>query len=308
MINWLIQQSLMISVIILILAFCKVLGFQYLGARGVYRLWILIPLSMATGALPGWQYTQGSIVNYLVSVKQTSDQVSEGLMLISDLILALWVMVILVSLLILSHYQHKQKLRYDSVDANCLLFSTKNQQSIWLNNLTVKSSHLAVSPYITGILKPTLVLPLDFFKCFDEQQQSLILNHELHHFRSGDLLSINLASAGVNHSETSDAYPIMRVEPKYPTQAAQNNIEGSVTLTFDIDSGGSVKNVSIVNSKPEGIFDRSAKKALQQWKYASHGKQLLSQLVQLDFVLQEAIDKQGHENYDGSHERNTVTK
>jgi bla regulator protein BlaR1 len=416
MINWLIQQSIMVSTIIFVITLYKLLNLHYLGSRGVYRLWTLIPVSMAAGALPDWQQTQGVVVNYLVSVKQTSQQISVQLVPISDVLVALWVIVMagLVSLLVLSHYRHKKTLIINSTDTNCALFSLTNRQSITLNNLSVKSSDLALSPYITGIVRPTLVLPLDFFKCFDEQQQSLILNHELHHFKSGDLLwncvaqlvviifwfnplcwyaylqyrhqqelacdqsvlqlhnkstrlayaramllchqqqksipltylnygakntmherisllkqhkptpvwrwlatggvlfgavlSINLASADVTLDGKHDVYPIYRIEPQYPVMAEQNNTQGSVILSFDIESDGSVENVTIVNSEPKPIFDHSAKEALQQWKYETHGKKLLAQLVQLDFVLQGAIDEQGLESYDGKHERIKVTK
>jgi bla regulator protein blaR1 len=416
MINWLIQQSIIISAIIFVISLYKLLNLHFLGSQGVYKLWVLVPLSMLAGVLPDLQYSEGAAVNYIVSVKQTSHQLSEGLVLMSDMILALWavVMAILVSLLILSHHRHKNTLKNEIVDTNLSLFSKNNQQSIKSISLSVRSSHLAASPYITGIINPTLVLPVDFFKCFDEQQQTLILSHELHHFKSGDLfwnlvaqlvviifwfnpfcwyayiqyrhhqemacdqsilqlhnkstrlayakamllchqqekstpltylnygaknpmherisllkqhkptpvwrllaaggillgtvLSINLASADVALNGKKDAYPIFRAEPQYPEAAVKNNTQGSVVLSFDIDSNGSVENVKIVSSEPKQIFDHSAKEALQQWKYETHGKKLIAQLVQLDFVLGDATGKQSHENYDGTHERIKVTK
>ena len=42
-------------------------------------------------------------------------------------------------------------------------------------------------PYITGLITPHILLPNDFFHRFDATQQRLILQHELTHWRRGDL-------------------------------------------------------------------------------------------------------------------------
>lgn len=87
-----------------------------------------------------------------------------------------------------------------------------------------------------------------------------------------------------------DATPIFRQEPKFPTKAARDGIEGWVQLKFDINELGNVENVSVINAQPKRIFDREAKKALRKWRYnpkVVDGKAIkqIGLTVQLDFKL-----------------------
>jgi protein TonB len=87
-----------------------------------------------------------------------------------------------------------------------------------------------------------------------------------------------------------DATPIFRQEPKFPTKAARDGIEGWVQLRFDINELGNVENVSVIDAKPKRIFDREAKKALKKWRYnpkVVDGKAIkqIGLTVQLDFKL-----------------------
>ena len=84
---------------------------------------------------------------------------------------------------------------------------------------------------------------------------------------------------------THHIMPTMRVEPKYPIKAAQQNIEGSVVLKFDIKADGSVYNVSVVKAIPEKVFDKVSKVALRQWKYKASDAGMKNNLVQLDFAM-----------------------
>ena len=68
-------------------------------------------------------------------------------------------------------------------------------------------------------------------------------------------------------SRDGDAQPTVRINPAYPREAQVKGIEGFVTLRFDISELGRPINVSVVNSKPRGIFEKQARKALRKWKY-----------------------------------------
>ncbi len=87
-----------------------------------------------------------------------------------------------------------------------------------------------------------------------------------------------------------DATPIVRIEPKFPTKAARDGIEGWVQLSFEINEIGGVENVNVINSQPRRVFDREAKKALRKWKYKpkmveGKAQRQTGLTVQLDFKL-----------------------
>ncbi|MCW8875954.1 MAG: energy transducer TonB [Kangiellaceae bacterium] len=85
--------------------------------------------------------------------------------------------------------------------------------------------------------------------------------------------------------------PRVQVAPLYPTKAKRDGLEGYVTLTFDVDATGSPYNVKVVDAKPRGVFDKSARKALRKWKYnpkVEGGKaiEIYNQRVTLEFQLE----------------------
>ena len=87
-----------------------------------------------------------------------------------------------------------------------------------------------------------------------------------------------------------DATPIVRIEPKFPTKAARDGIEGWVQLSFEINELGGVENVKVINAQPKRVFDREARKALKKWKYKPKvvdGKpqKQFGLTVQLDFKM-----------------------
>ena len=62
--------------------------------------------------------------------------------------------------------------------------------------------------------------------------------------------------------------PIVTIEPKYPSIAARDGIEGWVQLSFTVNEVGGVEDIQVIDSNPQRIFDREARKALAKWKYA----------------------------------------
>jgi protein TonB len=114
-------------------------------------------------------------------------------------------------------------------------------------------------------------------------------------------LSFNMPSINVGGSagglsgpgafgRDGDATPIVRIEPKYPVQAARDGKEGWVQLSFTINELGGVEDVKVINAEPKRIFDREAKRALRKWKYKPKvvdGKTMKQPglQVQLDFKI-----------------------
>ncbi|GFD77651.1 hypothetical protein KUL118_05130 [Tenacibaculum sp. KUL118] len=115
------------------------------------------------------------------------------------------------------------------------------------------------------------------------------------------MFTINTALANAPATSTktdakiNQASPIKRVPPIYPEKAAQDNVEGFVVLSFDITETGATDNVTVVKSQPKGMFDKSAKVALEQWEYkpriqGGKGVRQTGLLVQLDYQLSAHLD------------------
>ena len=121
---------------------------------------------------------------------------------------------------------------------------------------------------------------------------------------SADGLSFNMPSVDVGGASVDigapgamrrdgDATPIVRIEPKYPIQAARDGKEGWVRLSFTINEVGGVQDVKVLEAQPKRIFDREARRALKKWKYKPKivdGKPVkqVNMKVQLDFSLEQS--------------------
>lgn len=61
--------------------------------------------------------------------------------------------------------------------------------------------------------------------------------------------------------------PLVRVNPIYPRRAKKLKKEGLVKLEFTITPEGTVRDISVITSKPKKLFDKSAIRALSKWKF-----------------------------------------
>ena len=104
--------------------------------------------------------------------------------------------------------------------------------------------------------------------------------------------SVDIGGVGAMQRD-GDATPIVRIEPKYPAQAARDGKEGWVKLSFTINEVGGVEDVDVIEADPKRVFDREAKRALRKWKYkpkVEDGKPMkqFGMKVQLDFKLDQS--------------------
>ena len=102
--------------------------------------------------------------------------------------------------------------------------------------------------------------------------------------------SVDIGAPGAMMRD-GEATPIVRIEPKYPMQAARDGKEGWVRLSFTINEVGGVDDIEVVDAEPKRVFDREARRALSRWKYKPKivdGKPVkqTGQTVQLDFKLE----------------------
>ncbi|WP_426360192.1 energy transducer TonB [Pseudocolwellia sp. HL-MZ19] len=99
-----------------------------------------------------------------------------------------------------------------------------------------------------------------------------------------------ISAPGAGFGRDGDATPIVRIEPKYPMQAARDGKEGWVKLSFTINEIGGVEDVEVIEAQPKRVFDKEAKRALRKWKYKPKvvdGKPMRQAglSVQLDFKM-----------------------
>jgi protein TonB len=76
--------------------------------------------------------------------------------------------------------------------------------------------------------------------------------------------SINISRTALTDGEH---IPIVKVQPNYPNTAAKRGIEGYVILSFTILPSGATANAEVIESQPNSVFDKSALKAVERFKY-----------------------------------------
>lgn len=88
-----------------------------------------------------------------------------------------------------------------------------------------------------------------------------------------DSINVNMGDVGLSIDPSgdfrsdSDVQPIVRVNPQYPPRAAERGITGWVHLEFTVTETGAVVNARVIDADPPSIFNRSAIRAVERWKY-----------------------------------------
>lgn len=83
------------------------------------------------------------------------------------------------------------------------------------------------------------------------------------------------ASAPITVNEDSLPAVLSSAQPRYPVRATRRKLEGRVEVAFTVQPDGSVSSVRVLQSEPEGVFDREAVAAMERWRFAP--KQTASQ-------------------------------
>ena len=79
---------------------------------------------------------------------------------------------------------------------------------------------------------------------------------------------LDLTPASINNTD-GDYLPLVAIAPQYPTRAAQRGIEGWCLVSFTVNGLGSVveESITVVDSEPPNIFDRSSIRAALRFKF-----------------------------------------
>ena len=79
-------------------------------------------------------------------------------------------------------------------------------------------------------------------------------------------VDLNIQGAG-GFTSDGEYLPIVKVAPVYPRRAQERGITGYVLLEFTVTENGSVKDPVVIDSQPQGVFDRAAIQAALKFKY-----------------------------------------
>ena len=79
--------------------------------------------------------------------------------------------------------------------------------------------------------------------------------------------SLDPATTAALAMPTDELGRIHATDAVYPADALRNHIEGWVELSFTITETGSVRDVEVVDSQPQGVFDTAATEAVEAWKF-----------------------------------------
>ncbi len=94
-----------------------------------------------------------------------------------------------------------------------------------------------------------------------------------------------IASAPVMAQDAPNREAVHVEAPEYPRGAERRNVEGFVVVSYSIDAGGTVVGASVAEAQPEGIFDRAAIRAVENWRFASADAQTDGHQTRLNFQL-----------------------
>ena len=112
--------------------------------------------------------------------------------------------------------------------------------------------------------------PQGLINAYQQLQQQLSLRH----------FEQTLAPKFLPIDNQSDSSPIANKQPKlrfeaeakYPAAALNQGLEGWVWLEFDIDAGGAVTDIDVIEYYPDKSFNRSVLNAVKRWRYEVNDK------------------------------------
>ncbi|MDO6446312.1 M56 family metallopeptidase [Colwellia sp. 1_MG-2023] len=178
LISWLAPLTIILSIILL----SHRLLLRKLGPKKVYFLWIYVPLGLSLYSLPiTWfhnsQFADAKIQQFIVLPTQTLQQ-----QFTVEWLIACWVLIssLMIVYWLVSHLQFLRKTTFVKFDADTLPIKLPEKLSVF------QSAH-TYSPMIVGVFNQKLLLPEEFTALYNEEQQTLILEHEICHFDRNDI-------------------------------------------------------------------------------------------------------------------------
>ena len=142
---------------------------------GIYACWALLPLSLLSVFLPhkptGVQMAEPATNLGNDSVATVLSQNTTSMTLSDSTMLWLWATGAIYTLAFMVFAQYRYQRQLGKLTAH---------QAYWC------ASRTGISPALTGVLRPRIIVPADFTEHYNSSEQTLILAHEQQHLKHGD--------------------------------------------------------------------------------------------------------------------------
>ncbi|MCX7552903.1 hypothetical protein OS175_03340 [Marinicella sp. S1101] len=191
MIDWLYESTLDISILIVIILLIRNPVRRLLGAHVSYWLWSLPLLRIIFSN----KFERPEVITKYLNVPETDDLIPTYTSPIqpSDIQIDMLAVIWLTGMCMWGLFKLIQNIKFksllheyaDNISVKDLL--TTDLLKNLSNDIQFKHCAAIEGPLITGLVKPTIYLPKDFFHIYDEQQRLHILQHELTHAKRKDL-------------------------------------------------------------------------------------------------------------------------
>lgn len=179
MINWIVNQQLILSILWLGLLFIERKALFNVGAKSLYRIWAIIPIALLANNLPQKVLTlsDNAMYHYVIKLGATSQEFDVSLSWFT-----VWVAGCLAVVVWVGYSQWQiSKLALEYIEPASLPLQTP--AGLWV----AKSQEIS-SPILSGIFQPVLLIPENFSTHYSPRQQQMMLAHELTHLRRHDNL------------------------------------------------------------------------------------------------------------------------
>lgn len=176
--NWLLEQQLLVSILILSLLIIERYSLKSLSANFVYKLWFLVPLSLLLVNLPEHFKPIQNVT--MATMLITPTQTLETKFNISWALVYGAVLCLLMLAAVRAHQQFVKQLNLSGL-GRC-------QLNIENANISLLQSDAISTPMVIGLFRTQLVLPSEYLKKTDSASLALIIEHEKIHIKRRDNL------------------------------------------------------------------------------------------------------------------------
>ncbi|WP_404341550.1 TonB family protein [Pseudoalteromonas mariniglutinosa] len=176
--NWLIEQQLLLSILILSLLVLERYSLKWLSANFLYKLWLILPISLLLANLP-------THLKPLQSTTISTMLITPNQQLVADVsinwaLLYAAVLSVLALIAIVTHQRFIKQLRLTKL--------SHKQLSTDHPNISLLQSNAVSTPMVVGLLRTQLVLPTGYLQKIDNASLALIIEHEKVHIQRADNL------------------------------------------------------------------------------------------------------------------------